>query len=149
MAKLIEIAKQHLDALAKGDWKSYRSMLTEGAVYEEEATQRRVQGADRYVDAIKPWKNAFPDMKVKIKEIIASGDAVVAEVEWEGTNQGELAGPFGTIPPTKRHGKLPGVIMMRFDGDKIRETHVYFDLMTLFQQMGAMPQPSAAQPSSR
>lgn len=143
----IDLARQHLDAIGKGDWKAYRAGLTDDAVYEEEATQRRIEGADRYLDAIKAWKTAFPDMKAKVKEAFASGDAVVAELEWEGTHRGQLSGPMGTIPPTNRSGKLPAVLLARFDGDKIRETHHYFDLMTLLRQLGIGPQPPAQQPT--
>lgn len=141
----IDIVKKHLDDLTKGDWSSFRGTLTDNAVYEEEATQRRFQGADQYIDSLKQWKTAFPDFKARVKECVASGDAVVCEVEWSGTHKGAFSGPMGTIPATNRAGKLPAMIMYRFDGDRIRECHHYFDAMTLLMQLGVMPQP--AQPT--
>ncbi len=144
----IDIATRHLDALARGDWATYRNALTDGAVYDEEATRRLVQGADKYVETIKAWKTAFPDLKAAVKQTVASGDAVVCEVEWTGTHKGVLSGPMGTIPATGRSGKTPAMLLFRFDGDRIRETRHYFDLMTLLSQLGVMPQPGA-QPSPR
>ncbi len=142
----IDIVKKHLDDMTKGDWNGFRAALTDNAVYEEEATQRRIQGGDKYVDAIKTWKSAFPDFKARVKECVGSGDAVVCEVEWTGTHKGTLSGPMGTIPATNRAGKLPAMILYRFDGDRIRECHHYFDAMTLLMQLGVMPQ--QAQPTA-
>ncbi len=142
----IDLAKKHLDALSRGDWAGYRGMMNDDAVYEEEATRRRVDTADKWVDVSKAWKSAFPDMKASVQECFASGDAVVCEVEWSGTHKGPLAGPMGTIAPTNRAGKLPAMLLFRFDGDRIRECHHYFDLMTMLAQLGVMPQ--GAQPGA-
>ena len=147
MADLVTLAKNHLESLAKGDWSAYRKALTDNAIYEEEATHRRVEGAEEYVKLIKGWSNAFPDMKATIKDSIAARDAVVLEVEWEGTHKGPLAGPQGVIPPTGRHGKLPAMVVFRFEGEKIRETRQYFDLMTLLNNLGVLPQPQAPAPA--
>ncbi len=143
---LVDLAKKHLEALGKQDWKTYRAMLTDRVIYEEEPTQRRIEGADPFVDVVKKWQQAFPDLHANIKQLLASGDAVVAEIEWEGTHRGQLDGPFGPIPPKGAHGKVPAVVVMRFDGDKIRECRQYFDLMTLLRNIGAVPRP-AAQPT--
>jgi len=139
--------KKQMDNLIKQDWNAFRERLADDAVYEEEATHRRIQGADEYVKAIKAWFTAFPDMKVKIKDTVVSGDAVVAELEWEGTHKAPLSGPMGTIPATGKSGKLRAVLAMRYDGDKVREARHYFDLMTLLTQLGVLPQPAAQPPA--
>ncbi len=140
MASNIDILTKSLEAFTKGDWKSYRNYCTDDIVYEEEATRRRVQGADKFIDILKEWKTAFPDLRCTVKQTVASGDAVVGEVEWEGTHNGPLSGPFGTIPATGKTGKTPAVIVVRLDNGKIRENRHYFDLMTILAQIGVMPQ---------
>jgi steroid delta-isomerase-like uncharacterized protein len=142
-ANKIDILKKQLEAFERGDWKTWRSTIADNAVFEEEATHQRVQGADAIENVMKAWKTAFPDSKADIKDVIASGDAVVAELEWQGTHQGPLSGPFGTIPPTGRAGKVSAVLVLRFDNDRVRESRHYFDLLTLLAQLGIMPQPSA------
>lgn len=141
MANLIALAKSHLEAMSKQDWKAYRNALTDDAVYEEESTQRRVQGADQYVRVIQEWSKAFPDVRATIKDSFATQDAAILELEWEGTHRGQLAGPFGVIPPTGRQGKVPAMIVFRFDGEKIRETRHYFDLLRLLDNLGVIPRP--------
>ena len=129
-----------LNAFTAGDWKRYRTYLTDKAIYEEEASGLRAQGGDAIVKAIEPWKRAFPDIGVTIKEAIGSGDALVIEIEWAGTHLGPLAGPLGAIPPSKKFGKTPAVQVVRFDGEKIREIRHYFDMLSLLRQIGVAPE---------
>lgn len=145
--KMKEIFGKLQKAFLQGDWKTYKQLLSDRPIYEEEATGRRVTGADEIINAIEPWRRAFPDLDQKVKEIIATGDALVAEVEWSGTHKGPLAGPFGTIPATNRYGKTPAVMVVRFDGERVREMRHYFDLLTLLRQIGVAPQIGA--PASR
>ncbi len=148
MASNIDIVQQSLDAFAKGDWKTYRNFCTDDIVYDEEATRRHVQGPGAFIELLKEWKSAFPDMRATVKQTVASGDAVVAEVEWTGTHEGPLTGPFGDIAPTGRTFTAPAVIVLRFDNGRIRENRHYFDLMTGLMQLGVIPQ-AGAQPSAR
>ena len=141
--KMKEILSRQLKAFTQGDWKTYKACLTDSATYEEEATGARAQGAEPVVKVVEPWKRAFPDVDVTFKEVIGSGDALVAEIEWSGTHRGELVSPFGTIAATGKPGKMPAVLVVRFDGERIRETRHYFDLLTLLRQMGVAPQMGA------
>lgn len=138
--KMKDVVHRQLKAFCDGDWSTYKQLLADGAVYEEEATTRRITGADEIVRAVQPWKNAFPDMGFKLKEAIGSGDAVVCEVEWTGTHKGALIGKMGNIPPTGKTARVPAVLVVRFDGERIRESRHYFDLLSLLAQLGITPQ---------
>ena len=141
------VLTKQLKAFSAGDWKAYKAVMKDDAIYEEEATGRRVQGVDAIQQAVEPWKRAFPDLNATIKEIIGSGDALVVELEWTGTHRGPLVGPFGNVPPTGKQGKLAAVQVVRFDGDRIREIRHYFDLLSMLRQMGIAPQMGAPAPS--
>jgi hypothetical protein len=43
--------------------------------------------------------------------------------------------------------RLPAVLVLRFEGDRIREGRHYFDLLSLLRQIGIAPQMGA--PASR
>jgi steroid delta-isomerase-like uncharacterized protein len=141
---------KHLDDLAAGRWDDYKAAFTNDVIYEELATRTRVQGADEYVNVVKRWKRAFPDLKATLLSSFQGGDRAVAEIEWEGTQSGPLEGPFGTIQATNKKGRVRAVIVMTMKGDKIAESHHYFDLLTVLAQTGALPalgamqQPTAA-----
>jgi steroid delta-isomerase-like uncharacterized protein len=139
-----DMLRKHLDAFSAGDFKTYRSHLTDDAMYDEEATHRIVKGPDEIVKLVSGWRKGFPDLKATIKNVVATGDAVVAELEWSGTHSGPFTGPMGTIPPSGKTGKVAAVQVVRFDGNgKIREIRHYFDLMTVLQQIGVAPRPTA------
>jgi steroid delta-isomerase-like uncharacterized protein len=142
--KMKEVLEKQLRAFSAGDWKTYRETISDRSVYEEEATGRRVTGADEVVRTVEPWLKGFPDCVGRIKDAIASGDAIVAELEWTGTQKGALTGPFGTIPPTNKQVRVPAVLVLRFEGERIREARHYFDLLSLLRQLGIAPQMGAA-----
>jgi steroid delta-isomerase-like uncharacterized protein len=140
----IKLAKEGIDAFSAGDWERFKAPLSSDAVYEELATQRKVQGPDQIVEASKGWKEAFPDAKGTITKVTEGSDTVVLEITWQGTHTGELVSPMGSIPPSRKRVNLPAVQIVRFKGDKVAETRHFFDLMTLLAQIGALPVPATA-----
>jgi steroid delta-isomerase-like uncharacterized protein len=82
------------------------------------------------------WGKAFPDGNVEVKNLIAQGDQVVAEVVGRGTHQGTLSGPTGDIPATGRRVELPLAEIYRLRDGKIVELRYYFDAFTFLSQLG-------------
>lgn len=142
-----EVLRQYLEAFTRGDWEAFRACLTDDAVYEEECTLRRAQGPDEIIKTLMPWKEAFPEAKVRLKEAFESGRTLVAELEWEGTHSGRLDTPAGSFEPTGRRVKVAAVQVVRFENDKIAEVRHYFDLMTILLQLGVRPQAPEARPT--
>lgn len=146
---MLEIIQKNLADLAASNWDDYKATFSNDVVYEEIATHVRVQGADDYLEAIQRWKRAFPDLKGTITSSVTSGDQAIIEVVWEGTHQGPLEGPFGTVPPTSLKGRLEAVLVLKFAGGKIAASRHYFDLLTLLSQLGMVPAVGAAPPEAR
>jgi steroid delta-isomerase-like uncharacterized protein len=82
------------------------------------------------------WARAFPDARIEVKNLIAQGDHVVAEVVGRGTHTGALPGPTGDIPATGRRMEMPLVEIYRFREGKIVEMRYYFDAFSFFDQLG-------------
>src|SRR5437899_7523550 len=140
----IKMAKEGIEACSAGDWERCKAPLSSDAIYEELATQRKVQGPDQIVEASKGWKEAFPDAKGTITKVTEGADTVVLEITWQGTHTGDLVSPMGAIPPSRKRVNLSAVQVVRFKGDKVAETRHFFDLMTLLAQIGALPVPATA-----
>ncbi len=136
----IRIARENIEAFNAGDWRRVRATLAPDSVYDEVGTQRRLQGADEIVQALQGWKQAMPDAKGTITMALASGNTVTLEITWEGTQTGPLAGPGGPIPASGKRQVTRGAFIVTIQGDQIKESHQYFDMMTLLQQIGAAPQ---------
>jgi steroid delta-isomerase-like uncharacterized protein len=87
------------------------------------------------------YRNAFPDLRLTIEDIIAEGETVVARWSCEGTHKGDLGG----IAPTGKPFKISGVSIARFAGGKMVEGWVNWDAQGLMQQLGVVPEPAKAQ----
>ena len=140
----IGVLRDQIEAFCAKDWSRFKATLSDDAVYMEKPTQRRVQGAEAIMQLVKGWADAFPDPTAKIIKTFAAGDTAVVELEWQGTHKGPLAGPMGSIPPTGKRGKVDAIQIATFERGKVKELHHYFDLVTLLQQLGAMPMKKAA-----
>jgi steroid delta-isomerase-like uncharacterized protein len=126
-------------AFNEADWDRFRNRLAPDAVYSETGTGRRVEGADAYLELAKAWKEAFPDGSGTIRRTLAGDGTVAQEVLWEGTHTGPLQTPTGTIDPSGNRISVLGTLWVTFEGDKAREVDHHLDILTLLQQVGALP----------
>jgi steroid delta-isomerase-like uncharacterized protein len=146
-ADVIQVVKEQLAAFNGRDWDRYLALHTEGVIFDEEPTLQRFEGREAILQLAKRWVSAFPDVRGTVQDVFASGRKAVLELLWEGTHQGPLVGPFGTLPATGKRGKVAAVQVLELDGERIAEVHHYFDLMTILLQMGLAPEVEEAAPA--
>lgn len=80
--------------------------------------------------------SAFPDLQMKVDDVIASGDKAVARVTVVGTHKGEFMG----IPPTNKQVQMKIIDIMQFDGAGLVNAHWGIaDMLSLMQQLGVVP----------
>ena len=66
-------------------------------------------------------------------------DVAVLEIRWEGTHTGPLETPAGTVPASGNRLSVDASFWTRDEGDAIEEIHHHLDVLTLLQQIGALP----------
>ena len=81
------------------------------------------------------WRESFPDWYSTFEELIAEGDRVAERWTGRGTHLGDLQG----IPPTGKRVEAPGSVFYRIVDGKIVELWGQLDMMSLMQQLGAIP----------
>lgn len=135
---LIATARGALEAFNASDWERTRAVLG-ASVYHEVGTQRHLQGDD-LVLGLQGWKQAMPDVIGTVTNAFASGNQVALEVTWSGTHTGPLQTPTGSIPASGKRQSTPAAWIFQFEGDQIKESRQYFDMLAFLQQIGAMPQ---------
>jgi steroid delta-isomerase-like uncharacterized protein len=91
------------------------------------------------------YRNAFPDFRLTIEDLVAEGETVVARWSGRGTHKGELNG----IAPTGKQINITGVSIARFANNKIAEGWVNWDALGLMQQLGAVPEIHKAAATTR
>ena len=92
-----KIARDFINCYDNKSWDKFSSFTTTDLVYDEKATQRRIEGTGQMVEAFQGWAKAFPDSKGKITNCFGNGDFVALEVTWTGKHTGPLTTPFGTF----------------------------------------------------
>jgi predicted ester cyclase len=109
--------------------------LTESSKYYAESHE--IKGIGKGPKAVETYalafKKTFPDLNIRIIELIAEGDLVMARCEATGTQKGEMNG----IPATEKTGKIAHWTINRFNEEgKITESWNLNDTMSMMQQLG-------------
>ena len=86
---------------------------------------------------IQGFGGAFPDMQHTIRNQFAEDDQVATSITFRGTQNGELMG----VPPSGNQVEFNGLNVHRIRDGKIVEAESGFDMMSLMQQIGALPVP--------
>jgi steroid delta-isomerase-like uncharacterized protein len=136
MAELTAHAKGVVEAFNNGDWDTTRRLMGD-STYNEFGTQRSLEGSDAIIEALQGWKAAMPDVKGTVTSTTESGQQVVLEVTWEGTQTGEMVTEQGTIPPSGKRQKTPSAFIFDYENGKLKESRHYFDMLTFLKQIGA------------
>jgi predicted ester cyclase len=84
------------------------------------------------------YEAAIPGYWLDAEEILAEGDRVVVR----GNVRGVHNGPLMNIAPTGKTVVFPFFITYRIANGKIAEHWLLVDMLSLLQQVGAMPAPS-------
>jgi predicted ester cyclase len=88
------LAREFLRMLQTGD-PGMADEIVAADYYNHDAPDPNI-GSERVKAAVTNFKNALPDVQLKIAFQLAEGDKVVSRYSWSGTHQGELMG----IPAT-------------------------------------------------
>lgn len=135
---LVDIAKAPIVAYNEKNWDAVKAAVAPGFVYDEVATQRRVQGIDDVLEAWRGWAKALPDSRATFHGSSTSGNTVVLEVTWRGTQTGPLQTATGQIPPTGKKIDIRACQVVEVADGKVTTMRHYFDMMTMLQQLGAV-----------
>lgn len=84
-----------------------------------------------FMEAIKGFHSAIPDLKSEILDIVGEDDRIVLRFNFTGTHNGEFLG----FPASGAKLKFEGMIMRRFENGKVSEDWDYFDLPTVVSQI--------------
>jgi steroid delta-isomerase-like uncharacterized protein len=133
---LIDAAKAPILAFNDKNWEKVRASITPGFIYDEVGTRRKVEGADAVIPLWQGWAQAFPDSKATFHSALASGNSVVLEVTWKGTHRGQLQTPVGPIAATGKSMEIRACVIIEMAGGKAKLQRHYFDMATLFEQLG-------------
>ena len=128
----------------KGHEKAIDEMFSEEGVANgltDEAGEP-LRGASGFKPFFRQFREAFPDVRVVVEDMVAEGDKVAARCSVRGRHRGDTLGFAATRQPVE----FDGITIVRVRGGKIVEAWNNFDFMRMFRQLGAlrMDAPAAA-----
>jgi steroid delta-isomerase-like uncharacterized protein len=130
--------RRFYDLINAGDIDSFGALMADDFVEHErlpglEPTKAGVLAFFRVQRA------AFPDMRMDVEDVIASGDKVAVRVRYTGTHEGDFMG----IAATGRRVDAQLIDIMGMGADGLCHEHWgVMDQLTMMQQVGALPGPS-------
>src|SRR6476661_8295254 len=89
-------------------------------------------GPSGFKKVVTGFKDAFPDMRVNVEEIIGDGDMVATRGFWKGTHNGSFMG----IPATGKAVQVQYMDFWKIENGKCIENWVQMDIAGLMQQVG-------------
>lgn len=98
------------------------------------------QGRKGVIAGITMFRAAFPDMEWTTDVLVAEGDKVAGAFTMRGTHRGAFQG----IPPTGKQVTVRGMAIDTFAAGQCVETRILIDMLSLLQQLGAIPVPGHA-----
>ena len=123
------------DLINAGDIDGFGRQLADGFV-EHDVSPGFPPTKAGVVQYFKMLVTAFPDLRMNVEDVIASGDKAVARVQVSGTHKGEFMG----MPATGKSAAVNLIDITRFGDDGLAREHWgVVDQLALMQQLGVIP----------
>jgi len=122
------------ELLSAGDVDGFGQLLSDEFVEHEELPGLS-PGKDGVLELFRAYGVAFPDLRMEVLDLLASGDKTVARVKATGTQEGEFMG----LPPSGRAVEVQLIDIMRFEDGLVVEHWGVMDMLSMLQQLGAVP----------
>jgi len=110
-------------------------LVSPDAVFHVPGRPEPVSGPQGYLTIIAMMRDGFPDIQWALEQMVAEGDTVAARFVMRGTHQGN----FSSVPPTGRKIEVQALNFYRWSDGQIIEEFGQPDMMSLLQQIGALP----------
>ena len=113
-------------------------LIAPNYLHHDDSTPDLGKGPDGEKKRVNLYRTAFHDFRLRIEDLLAEGETVVARWSCRGVHKGELNG----IPPKDKQFAITGVTIARFSNGKIVEGFVNWDALGLMRQLGVIPEPT-------
>jgi steroid delta-isomerase-like uncharacterized protein len=135
----LQLAEQMIAAVNARDLNRYSQQIDDSYIGESEMIPEPVRGPDGARRALNMILTAFPDLRIDVEQMLASGDFVIVRARLTGTQKGAYAG----IAPTNESVSWRACNVVELRNGKAVRGRVYADNVSLLQQIGAISIPRA------
>jgi steroid delta-isomerase-like uncharacterized protein len=132
------IVREHMDSENRHEFDATLETFDHPR-YELIATGEVHDGSEEVARYFEETRRAFPDQRNELIALHHSDDAVFVEALIRGTHRG----PLRSLPPTGREFELRILAMFVFEEDRLLCERVYFDQLTVLEQLGVARNPTS------
>ena len=124
--------RMYEEVMSQGDLDLMDDFLADDFVEHEELPPGVPQGKDAPKALMAMLREAFPDFRARVEEMLEDGDKVITRARFSGTHQGEFMG----IPPTGKSFDIAVIDIVEFrDGKGIAHWGL-MDTAAMMEQLG-------------
>jgi steroid delta-isomerase-like uncharacterized protein len=138
----LDIARQFIDVMNKGDQEAFAALLAPQAVSYSVATGETDTGWEDVARNLLSYRRTFPDLHEEIANAFASGDQAAIETVVTATYDGVV---ILTIPGSGSRVNLQACHILRVQDSKIVNITTYADYRTLMGQLDMIMTPGSGQ----
>ena len=122
------------EVINKGDTVVMKNLMSDKFI-DHYAASNLPKGIEGFTQFFKMISTAFPNLQVKVEDMISEGDKVVVRLTISGTQTGVL---LGNIPPSGKHATWTGIDIFKIENGKITDRWSQRDIMGMMRQIGAI-----------
>jgi predicted ester cyclase len=119
------------------DVPKFISLFTKEGMFYDVSAGKKYYGKEVGL-TVEIYAKAFPDMHREIYDMYVTGDVVTVELSLNGTHQGPLVLPLGTIPATGNKISAPCCDVFHLKDGKVVSFHCYTAATILLGQLGVL-----------
>ena len=118
------------------DIPGFVELFTEDGTFTNESIPHTYRGHDEVGETVEVFAAAFPDMHRELYQVYVADNIVVVQLALQGTHNGPLVTPGGTVPPTGKRMDVPCCDVWEVVDGKIKRFDCYPAVTVMFQQLG-------------
>ncbi len=117
--------------------KEFVDLFTSDGYFYDASIPKKYFGAD-IGRTVEVYAKAFPDMHRELYDVYVTGDTVIVELSLNGTHNGPLELPMGTIPATGKKMSAPCCDVFQLTDGKVRIFDCYPSGTVILEQLGVI-----------
>ena len=125
------LVRESVEAFNAGDMAKLLAVAAPDIVIHYAEMPEPLQGRETWQQGYELVKCAFPDLKIRVDDLVAAGDKVALRLTLSGTHEGEFQG----IPATGRTISYVSHEFYRVADGLVAEEWICSDMASLFRQL--------------
>ena len=122
---------ESIEAFNAGDTERLLAVVAPDIVMHYAEMPEPLAGRETWQQGYELMKRAFPDLEIRVDDLVAAGDKIAVRLTLSGTHQGEFQG----IPATGRTINYVSHEFYRLESGLFAEEWICSDLASLFRQL--------------